>query len=470
MKPRVRTRSLAGDAASGLRRRRRCPSFSAPGGIALINNKGDVGKTLKQLGSSQTAKATIAAALTAGVLDKLQATSTMKDLSAKTGFSEKLTYNLINASGRALTNTAINGGNLEDALKQALIGGLVDTAHGQAASHIKGIESQYLAHKLAHALAGCVAGTAAQGTCRDGAIGGAVGEIVAEMFKGQRPGPGASAAAVAAYNDKVLAYSKLVAGAVSAYAGGNAQTAITTAETAVRNNFLDHRRPQMLELSEKEQYDRATSECGPSNPLSCQLASALRDLSHARDQQLQQACAAGPTPQCNTLTNQAMNMGNNVRREGNFVWANSRDANFALNISTLTNSPAAQQTSANPALTNNWHHNQARSLSQGILLSTLAATPGAAQGGAAKLAAGAQSGMQATINALRAEAQLLQFGYYRYAVPAGVSGAIWVSNPANVQNTVDLVQGLFPGSPPTTRAGVVGGVVGTFVLPADWYK
>ena len=83
-------------------------SLAAQASITLINNKGDVGKTLKELGSSQTVKATLTAMLTAGVLDKLGATATMKDLSGQTGFSEKLTYNLINATGRALTNTAIN--------------------------------------------------------------------------------------------------------------------------------------------------------------------------------------------------------------------------------------------------------------------------------------------------------------------------------------------------------------------------
>ncbi|WP_265655857.1 DUF637 domain-containing protein, partial [Verminephrobacter aporrectodeae] len=174
-----------------------------------------------------------AAALTAGVLDKLGATSTMTDLSSRTGFSEKLTYNLINATGRALTTTAITGGNLEDALKVALISGLVDTAHGQAASQIKGLEAEYLAHKLAHALAGCVAGAAAGGRCKDGAIGSAIGEVVASMFK---PANGMFYTETEKAN--VLAYSKLVAGAASAYAGGNAQTAITTAEVAVENNSL----------------------------------------------------------------------------------------------------------------------------------------------------------------------------------------------------------------------------------------
>jgi len=218
-------------------------SLAAQVSISFVNNKGDISKTLKELGASQTVKATIAAALTAGVLDKLGNANEMGDIKSSihngtAGFSEKLTYSLINATGRALTNTAINGGNLEDALKQALIGGMVDTLHGQAASQIKLIESEYLAHKLAHALAGCIAGSAVGGACKDGAIGGAVGEIVAEMFP--KPGEAATTNEINAFNARVLSYSKLVAGAVSAYAGGNAQTAITAAEVAVKNNYCGY--------------------------------------------------------------------------------------------------------------------------------------------------------------------------------------------------------------------------------------
>ena len=213
-------------------------SLAAQASITLVNNKGDIGKTLKDMGTSSTVKATLAAVLTAGVLDKLGTTSTMTELSRSGGFADKLTYNLINATGRALTTTAINGGDLQGALKAAIVGGLVDTAQGQAASLIGQSGADYLSHKLAHALVGCVAGAAAGGACRDGAIGGAIGEVVAEMFKDQRPGIFASDAEKQAFNAKVLATSKLVSGAVAAYAGGNAQTAITTAEVAVANNFL----------------------------------------------------------------------------------------------------------------------------------------------------------------------------------------------------------------------------------------
>jgi hypothetical protein len=211
-------------------------SLASQAAITLINNKGDIGKTLRDLGRSSTAKAALAAALSAGFVQQVGQSAGLKELAGdlgKAGVPEKLTYNLINATGRALTNTAINGGSLEDALKSSLVGALVDTAHGQAASAIKSLEGEYLAHKLAHALAGCVAGAAAGGACKDGAIGAAVGEMVAGLMP---PKNGI------AYSDtekaNVLALSKLVAGATSAYAGGNAQTAITTAETAVQNNAL----------------------------------------------------------------------------------------------------------------------------------------------------------------------------------------------------------------------------------------
>ena len=208
-------------------------SLAAQASITLINNKGDIGKTLKDMSSSSTVKATLAAVLTAGVIDKLGATSTMETLRKSGGFSDKLTFNLINATGRALTNTAINGGNLEDTLKAALVGGLVDTAQGRAASLIGANVSDYMAHKLAHALAGCVAGAAAGGACKDGAIGAAMGEVVGKMFK-----PANGMFYTEAEKDKVLAYSKMVSGAVAAYAGGNAQTAITTSEVAVKNNLF----------------------------------------------------------------------------------------------------------------------------------------------------------------------------------------------------------------------------------------
>ena len=226
-------------------------SLASQAAITLINNQGNIGKTLSDLASSNTAKAALAAVLTAGAMVKIAAIPGMETLSQSTAFSDKLTFNLINATGRALTSAAIYGGSLESALQTALVSGLVDTAQGAVSSKIKLLEDDYVIHKLAHALAGCVAGAAAGGACRDGAIGAAVGEMVAGLF--DKPGINATPAERAAFENKVLGVSKLVAGATSAYAGGNAQTAITTAETAVRNNYLTE--------TQKQKRDRALAAC-----------------------------------------------------------------------------------------------------------------------------------------------------------------------------------------------------------------
>ena len=60
-----------------------------------------------------------------------------------------------------------------------------------------------------------------------------MGEVVAQLLP-----PKNGIAYSDSEKNNVLALSKLVAGATSAYAGGNAQTAITTAEVAVQNNAL----------------------------------------------------------------------------------------------------------------------------------------------------------------------------------------------------------------------------------------
>ncbi|MDO9571258.1 MAG: DUF637 domain-containing protein [Hydrogenophaga sp.] len=214
-------------------------NLASQAAITVVNNKGNIGKSLSDLVKSDIVKATIAAALTAGAMAQLNTIPAMAELGVKlnsgqAGPSEKLTYNLINAGGRALTNTAINGGNLEEALKQALVGGLVDTAHGAVSSQIKAAVFDYLAHKLAHALAECVAGAAAGGAYRDGAIGAAVGEIIAGPGGLIKPRNGMFY--IEEEKRNALGLAKLVGGAVSAYAGGNAQTAITTAEAVVTSN------------------------------------------------------------------------------------------------------------------------------------------------------------------------------------------------------------------------------------------
>ncbi len=207
-------------------------SLASQASVSLINNKGDVGKTLKELGRSSTVKNLVVAAATAGVADKI-GVSALNNVSDKQWINN-LTVNLANAGSAALINTAVNGGSLKDNLEANILAALVNTAHGEAASKIKQLDQHYITHKIAHAIAGCAAAAANKGKCQDGAIGAAVGEIVGEaLTNGKNP-----ATLTAKEREQILAYSKLVAGTVSGVVGGDVNAAANAAKVAIENNLL----------------------------------------------------------------------------------------------------------------------------------------------------------------------------------------------------------------------------------------
>ncbi|MBW3947505.1 S-layer family protein [Neisseria meningitidis] len=226
-------------------------SLATQASISLVNNKGNVGKTLKELGRSRTVKNLVVAAATAGVSNKIGA-SALNNVSDKQWINN-LTVNLANAGSAALINTAVNGGSLKDNLEANILAALVNTAHGEAASKIKQLDQHYIVHKIAHAIAGCAAAAANKGKCQDGAIGAAVGEIVGEaLTNGKNP-----ATLTAKEREQILAYSKLVAGTVSGVVGGDVNAAANAAEVAVKNN----------QLSDKEgrEFDNEMTACAKQN-------------------------------------------------------------------------------------------------------------------------------------------------------------------------------------------------------------
>lgn len=222
---------LGGSATAGLAANAAFTSLASQASITLINNKGNIGKTLKELASSTTVKATLSAALTAGVMEQIGALPALKSLKTGSEFTDKLTLNLVDASGRALINTGVNGGNLQESLKTAILAATVDTAHAAAASQIKVLEADYIAHKIAHALAGCAAGAAGSGSCQAGAIGAAVGEIVTSVVP-----PANGVFYTDAEKKRVLALGKIAAGGAAALAGKDANVAVSRADIAISNN------------------------------------------------------------------------------------------------------------------------------------------------------------------------------------------------------------------------------------------
>ncbi len=211
-------------------------SLASQATVSLVNNQGDVVQTLKDLGSKDTVKNLATSVVTAGLLDKIGGSNWMQQFNG-TGVTDRIVTNLVNSTGSALVSTAINGGDLNDNLQTALLGGLATAVQGYLSNNISGIQQgsnfdlDYILHKVAHAAAGCLAGSI-QKDCAAGAIGAALGEVFADTITGNKYD----------YTDAQLKAikegSKALAATVAAYAGYDVNIAISSADTALTNNWL----------------------------------------------------------------------------------------------------------------------------------------------------------------------------------------------------------------------------------------
>jgi len=214
-------------------------SLATQASISFVNNGGDIGKTLKDLGSKDAIKNLAASVVTAGLLNQVGTALNLKPDSAL--LSDRLINNFTTSVGSTLVQTAINGGDLEDNLKVSLLAGLAGILQGQMAQNIKGLEGvNYIAHKMAHALAGCIAG-AIQKQCEAGAIGGAVGEIIA----GFTP-PANGLLYTEEEKQKILLVGQLTSGVIAAYAGYDVNTASNSANIALTNNAFNQKKVKDL--------------------------------------------------------------------------------------------------------------------------------------------------------------------------------------------------------------------------------
>ncbi|WP_336029487.1 DUF637 domain-containing protein [Acinetobacter pittii] len=214
-------------------------SLATQASVSLINNGGNIGKTLKELGSKDSIKNLAASVVTAGLLSQVSTALNLKPDS--TVFSDRLVNNFTTSVSSTLVQTAINGGDLEENLKVALLSGLAGALQGQMAQNIKGLEDiNYIAHKLAHALAGCIAG-AIQGQCQAGAIGGAVGEIVAGFIP-----PSSGLLYTEEEKQKILMVGQLTSGVIAAYAGYDVNVASNSANIALTNNAFNEKKVKEL--------------------------------------------------------------------------------------------------------------------------------------------------------------------------------------------------------------------------------
>jgi filamentous hemagglutinin len=133
---------------------------------------------------------------------------------------------------------------------------------------------------------------------------------------------------------QALALAKTLAAASGVLVGGGGDnvgavnTATTTGANAAENNYLSHMRPNMLRLSEKEQYDAAASSCATGDKVACGTRDQLATTSRQRDQELASACSGATPVLCNSKTQEASVMGNIVTTipGSTFTYANMSHA------------------------------------------------------------------------------------------------------------------------------------------------
>jgi hypothetical protein len=162
--------------------------------IAILNNKGDIAGALKEMHSKENVKGLATAMITAGLVQGIGVQFGLNNITAKSPFIEQLGANLVNGVAGSLVSTAINGGSLEDNLKNAIKTALISTAGAQLANGIGNITNdnqlsqtdiEKFANKFAHAVLGCAVGAAtadSKAGCGAGALGAVAGSLGAELF------------------------------------------------------------------------------------------------------------------------------------------------------------------------------------------------------------------------------------------------------------------------------------------------
>jgi Possible hemagglutinin (DUF637)/Contact-dependent growth inhibition CdiA C-terminal domain len=251
--------------------------------VSLINNQGDLGATLKDLGSQESVKALVTAVVTGGVLAGMNFSPTGQPTvngGAQT-FTNQLGQNLKAGIARTLVSTAINGGSLEDGLKGAITTAFIDTAAAQGAFSIgqngpQGSEAlNAFGAELAHAIAGCAAGAASAsnasgntgGGCSAGAIGSVVGHLSAQFFDPTATG--------GAQTVQLAGMMSAIAAAVAGQDAAGISLAAGAGSNVVANNWLQ---PKEQEL--RRQAQRA---CAANTANACAIVTTLNALDAQRE-------------------------------------------------------------------------------------------------------------------------------------------------------------------------------------------
>jgi filamentous hemagglutinin len=273
-------------------------ALASQAAVAMVNNKGDIGKTLEQLGKEESIKGLLTTMVTAGALNALGNSTLFNGQSgagasgingvttsqAANQFTSNLLKNVTNNVAGAAIDSAINGKPLDEkALASALSNALITAGMAQGANSIGASDLNSFTNKLAHAALGCAGGAAMGGSCKSGAVGAVVGELAAEYIN-----PNADPA----LKEQTLAFAKTMAAVAGVIVGGGGKNAAdvnvaaTAGANAAENNYLAHSEA-MARAALKDKQAK-----GSLSPAEQQQLTNLEVLDIARDLALKDACQA----------------------------------------------------------------------------------------------------------------------------------------------------------------------------------
>ncbi|WP_374409647.1 DUF637 domain-containing protein, partial [Hydrogenophaga sp.] len=236
-------------------------SLASTAAVSLINNQGDIGATLKELGSKENAQGLLLTMATAGLSNAVLTQAGLANVNAQSKIEQLFAKQALQGLTSAVLESAVLGTNLEDAIKNNLKSALINTVAAKGAFTIgeggKTGDLNAASKVIAHALLGCAIGAPNAGNgsgCAPGAAGGAIGEIVAGLYadasgyddlKSRANAPGADPALkqqLAVVTNTMTELAKLSGAGAALLIGGDASSAQiamgTAANVAINNRQL----------------------------------------------------------------------------------------------------------------------------------------------------------------------------------------------------------------------------------------
>ena len=258
-------------------------SMASSGAVSLINNKGNLGATLKDALSTSSLKNDVLAGLTAGIGYELPYNPAVFSV-------DNLEKAAVTSVANAVAKTAVEGGSLQGNLVGSLAGAAINVGGATVANDIGGtyLPDGSLTKIGMHALLGGVLSVAQGGDFKTGALAAGADEAVVKSLSDLvMPDPAtANSVTLQQAQQRLVALSGLVGILAATATGGNASIGASVAENATQNNFLG---PNSIA---RREADRQALEYGTAT---VQQAAEYKELQQ-RDQQsdyLRSKVAAG---------------------------------------------------------------------------------------------------------------------------------------------------------------------------------